>query len=348
MTGRSLATLTTLRLGGPAAEVLTLSDPADRDEALRGLERRTGRAPVVLGHGSNVLAADAGHPGTVLLMNTRGIAPVRGPGRTVDVTVQAGHPLADLVGWAAAEGLAGVECLAGIPGTVGAAPVQNTGAYGRQLSDVLHRLTAWDRETGLLRTLPAVACRLRYRDSRFRRAPGRWVILTVTLRLTRSRAVPVVHRPLAQTLGVRPGLRTGAWASVEEVVAAVLADRHRRGLLRDRHGAEARQAGSVFLNPAVTAAAAARWSALGCPVHPDPDGRPRVSAGWLLEHVGHRPGSPVAEGIRCSARRALTLTVHDGATATGFARALDRLAHQVEAATGVVLRPEPVRIGAWA
>ncbi|MFD7732198.1 UDP-N-acetylmuramate dehydrogenase [Kitasatospora phosalacinea] len=337
----TLASMTTLRLGGPVANALRVSDPDDWAELVRTIADRQEGAPLTLGHGSNVIASDAGHEGTVVVMNTRGITAKRLDDTTVAVTVQAGHPLADLTNWAATEHLAGIECLAGIPGTVGAAPVQNAGAYGQQISDALDHLTAWDWDMGRLRTLPAQACRLRHRDSRFKNAPGRWTVLTVTLHLTRSPAAPVTYRPLADELGVDLGARP----SVAEVAAAVLANRHHRGLLLDPHGPDARQAGSVFLNPPVTAGQTAYWSAAGCPVHTDTDGQLRASAGWLLEHVGYRPGSKITDGVHCSERRTLTLTARGGATATTFAQVLTELAAQVEKATGITLRPEPVLVG---
>ncbi|QMU69154.1 UDP-N-acetylmuramate dehydrogenase [Streptacidiphilus sp. P02-A3a] len=340
----TLASLTTLRLGGPAGHIITVSDPADWTDAIRTIDLRGEEAPVVLGHGSNVIASDAGHLGTVVVMNTRGITATRVDRSTVEVTVQAGHPLSDLVRWAAAEDLAGMECLAGIPGTVGAAPVQNAGAYGQQISDALDRLTVWDWKTGRLRTLPAEACRLRHRGSRFKGSPGYWTILNVTFHLIRAkRAAPVTYRPLADELGVPIGTRP----PVPEVAGAVLANRYRRGLLLDRNGPDARQVGSVFLNPPVTADQAARWSAAGCPVHHDSDGQLRASAGWLLEHVGCHPGEEVTDGVRCSNQRALTLTAHSRVTATGFTRALTLLSDRVKTATGVNLRPEPVAIGIW-
>lgn len=208
MAHSTLASLTTLRLGGPVERLLTISDPVAWPEAVRAVGQRDEAAPVVvLGHGSNVIAADAGHPGTVLVMNTRGITATRVDRERVAVTVQAGHPLTDLVAWAAAEHLAGIECLAGIPGTTGAAPVQNAGAYGEQVSDTLDHVTAWDWDKGRLRTLPAEACRLRHRDSRFKAEPGRWTVLTATFHLTRSSAAPVTYQPLADELGVRVGAR---------------------------------------------------------------------------------------------------------------------------------------------
>ncbi|WP_157815547.1 UDP-N-acetylmuramate dehydrogenase [Kitasatospora sp. CB02891] len=343
MPSTTLAALTTLRLGGPTGDVLRITDPDDWFELVRGIGARQEDAPLTLGRGSNVIASDTGHEGIVAVMNNRGIAVKRLDDVTVAATVQAGHPLGDLVQWAAAEHLAGIECLAGIPGTVGAAPVQNAGAFGQQVSDTLSQLSAWDWDMGRQRTLPARACRLRYRHSRFKTQPGRWTILTATFHLTRSPAAPIVYQPLADELGVPAGARP----PVAEVAAAVLANRCRRGLLLDLHAPDARQAGSVFLNPPVTAAQAACWTAAGCPVHRDSDGQPRASAGWLLEHLGYRPGCEIAAGIRCSDRRTLTLTAHDGATATGLAQALTALSAQVESATGIVLQPEPVLVGTW-
>ncbi|MBD0710769.1 MULTISPECIES: UDP-N-acetylmuramate dehydrogenase [unclassified Streptomyces] len=340
----SLASLTTLRFGGPIAEPLWLYDPDDWQELVHIIGRRREGSPLTLGHGSNVIASDTGYPGSVTVVNTCGIFAEKQGDGTVLATVQAGHPLTDLVAWAAGESLAGVECLAGIPGTTGAAPVQNTGAYGQQIGDVLDHVTAWDWDLGGLRTLPSQACRLRHRGSRFKNEPDRWTVLTVTLRLTSAPAAPITYRPLAEELGVQPGARP----PVAEVAAAVLANRHRRGLLLDPHGSDARQVGSVFLNPPITSAQADRWSATGCPIHTDSDGELRASAGWLLELVGCRPGRKIAQGTRCSSARTLTLTAHEGATATGFVDTLSALASQVERATGISLRPEPVKVGTWA
>ncbi|MFD4535186.1 UDP-N-acetylmuramate dehydrogenase [Kitasatospora sp. NPDC058397] len=339
----TLASLTTLRLGGPAGAVLNLSDPADWLDAARAISAQEQNGPVVLGHGSNVIAADAGHPGTVVVMNTRGITAKKLDDTTVAVTVQAGQPLTDLVQWAAAERLAGIECLAGIPGTVGAAPVQNAGAYGQQIAGSLHSVTVWDWGMGCLRTFPAQSCRLRYRSSRFKRTPGRWTILAASLHLTHTPAAPITYQPLADELGVPVGARP----TVPEVTAAVLANRRRRGLLLDPSDQDSRQVGSVFLNPRITTAQATRWSDRGCPVHQDSDGGLRASAGWLLEHVGCRPGQAVADGVRCSERRTLTVTAQGEATAAAFVRALADLTAQVAAATGIILQPEPTRVGQW-
>ncbi|MDH6111581.1 UDP-N-acetylmuramate dehydrogenase [Kitasatospora sp. MAP12-15] len=299
---------------------------------------------MVLGHGSNVIASDAGHPGTVVAMNTCGITVTRAEQGRVSVTALAGHALTDLVQWAASENLAGIECLAGIPGTVGAAPVQNAGAYGQQISDTLDHVTAWDWAKGHARTLPAETCQLRYRRSRFKAEPGRWTILSATFRLRQAdRAAPISYAPLAAELGVPIGARP----PVPDVVAGVLANRYHRGLLLDRHSAEARQVGSVFLNPTVSAVQAASLAAEGCPTYADSDGQLRASAGWLLERIGCQHGAVIADGIRCSDHRVLTLVALGDITAAGFAATLSRLAAQVMAATGIALLPEPVAVGSW-
>ncbi|MER6449439.1 UDP-N-acetylmuramate dehydrogenase [Streptomyces venezuelae] len=338
--GELLADHTTLRLGGPARRWFTHSDPAAWPDLARAVRREPGRA-FVLGGGSNTLADDSGYGGTVIHMATRGITCRHtGPG-AVEVTVQAGERLADLVAFTVAEQLSGIEYLSGIPGTVGAAPVQNTGAYGQEIADALARITAYDWRTGRALALPSTACGFGYRTSAFKAQPGRLTILSLTLRLVRSAlAAPVGYAYLADHLAVplctRPPLA--------EAAAAVLDHRAARGLLLPETGDDARQAGSVFLNPPVTPAQANAVRAAGGPLHHDRDNVPRVSAGWLLEHVGHYPGQELQPGIRTSRRRTLTLTAHPGATSVGFAAALMGMAERVDEATGIRLHLEPIRI----
>ncbi|MDN3056902.1 UDP-N-acetylmuramate dehydrogenase [Streptomyces sp. SRF1] len=335
--GELLADHTTLRLGGAADQWLTHTSPDAWHEVVRAVE---GPRPFILGGGSNTLAPDDGHPGPVVRMATRGItARAVGDGR-VEVTVQAGEPLADLVAWAVAEGLSGVEYLGGIPGTTGAAPVQNAGAYGQQIADRLTAVTAWDWQHGRTVRLDAAACRFRYRSSVFKVQPGRWTILSVTLRLVRSgRAAPVGYGHLAQALNVPLGARP----LLTEAAAGVVADRRARGLTLPVQGPDVRQAGSAFLNPPVTEQKAETVRATGGPIYRDADGVLRASAGWLLEHCGYGPGWRVAPGVYCSTRRTLTVTARDGATAAGFAAALRTMATQVAESTGIELRPEPVQ-----
>lgn len=345
--GELLANHTTLRLGGPAAHWLTHSDPDTWPDLVHAVRRHPGRA-FPLGGGSNTLADDDGYDGTVVHMATRGITAHNLDDGLVEATAQAGEPLDDLVAWSVAEGLSGIEYLAGIPGTVGAAPVQNTGAYGQQISDCLTSVAAYDWRTHRTVRLPAAACGFGYRTSLFKKHPGRLTVLSITLRLRRSdTAVPISYRHLADRLsaplGTRPPLR--------EASAAVHADRAERGLTLPSGGPDARQAGSIFLNPPVTRDQAERIRTEGGPLHADHDGALRASAGWLLERQGHHPGDRLGPGVRCSTRRALTLTASRGATASVFVSVVRQLAGEVTAVTGIQLVPEPSWLGAcsaWA
>ncbi|WDV56656.1 UDP-N-acetylmuramate dehydrogenase [Streptomyces coeruleorubidus] len=334
--GELLADHTTLRLGGPADYWLTHTDPASWPEVVQAV---AGRRPFILGGGSNTLAGDGGYPRPVVRMATRGITARTVGDSKVEVTVHAGEPLACTVAYAAAEGLSGIEYLGGIPGTIGAAPVQNAGAYGQQIADCLTSVTAWDWDRGHTVRLEATACQFRYRSSVFRAQPSRWVILAVTLHLSRSqRAAPVTYKHLAQALDVPLGSRP----PLAEAAAGVIADRQVRGLTLPDSGPDMRQAGSVFLNPPVTESQANEVRAAGGRTYRDRDGVLRASAGWLLEQCGYGPGRHVAPGVYCSTRRTLTVTARDGATATSFREGLRSMARTVCEASGIELRPEPV------
>ena len=295
-------------------------------------------APFVLGGGSNTIADDAGYPGPVIRMATRGITARQLDGGVVEVTVQAGESLSVLVAFAVSEGLSGVEYLAGIPGTIGAAPIQNTGAYGQQISDTLARLTVYDWSRKQLAVFRPAACGFGYRTSLFKAYPGRWTILEVVLRLTRSAyAAPVTYQQLAHHLGVPLHARV----PLVEAARGVMADRCQRGLFLPASGPDARQVGSVFLNPPITAAQAGEVCKAGGLVYRDDYRVLRTSAGWLLQQAGHDAGSQLAQGVSCSTRRALTLTAHDGATSAAFNAVLQKLARDVFAMTGIRLHPEP-------
>ncbi|SNT06278.1 UDP-N-acetylmuramate dehydrogenase [Streptosporangium subroseum] len=340
--GERLADHTTLQFGGPADQLLTHADPAAWADTSRMAARHHG-TPVVLGHGSNVLAADAGYSGPVICMATQGITVRSAPEKMVDVTVQAGHPLAGLIDFAVAEGLSGLEYLTGIPGTIGAAPIQNTGAYGQQISDTLIGLTAYDWQTGDVVNLAPVHCGFGYRTSLFKRHPARWTILDVTIRLLRSNyASPVTYQHLADALDVSIGVSP----PLAEAAEAVLINRSQRGLTLPATGPDARQVGSVFLNPPLTPKQAETVRATGGPLHRTADGAVRGSAGWLLQHVGYGCGQRLALGVYCSALRTLTVVARTGATAATFATTLQNLAAQVHEATGIYLHPEPVSLGA--
>ncbi|WP_042441048.1 UDP-N-acetylmuramate dehydrogenase [Streptacidiphilus albus] len=332
-----LADHTTLRLGGPANSFITHTDPADwADIARAACEPKQPR--LILGGGSNIIATDAGFPGMVVRMATRGITARALQQGQVEVTVEAGEPLSSLVDFALTEGLSGVEYLVGIPGTTGAAPIQNTGAYGQQISDTLTSITAYDWSTHRIVRIPASECGFGYRISSFKRHPGRFTILTTTLHLRRaSQAAPVTYQLLADVLNVPLGTRP----PLAEAAVAVATDRQARGLTLPSSGPDARQVGSVFLNPTVNEHQAAHVRAYGGPLHYDARGEARVSAGWLLQHVGYAPGCRLAEGIYCSTQRTLTVVARGSVTSENYLGILYRLSREVEQATGIQMHLEP-------
>ncbi|MEV7157031.1 UDP-N-acetylmuramate dehydrogenase [Streptomyces misionensis] len=337
--GELLADHTTLRLGGLADRFLTHADPAAWSDLVHAASS-SDTPPFVLGGGSNTLADDTGYPGTVIRMATRGIAVRPLGGDLVEVTAQAGEPLDALVAFTVDEGLSGIEYLGGIPGTTGAAPVQNTGAYGQQISDTLTRLTVYDWALARTRVLRPGECGFGYRTSTFKTGPGRFTILGVSLRLERqARAAPIRYQQLADALAIRLGARP----PLAEAAQAVLIDRRNRGLTLPADGPDARQAGSVFLNPLVPRAQAKAIRAAGGPVYNSPDGTLRASAGWLLEQTGFLPGTRVDRGVYCSQNRALTLTARDDATAASFTTAVEVLAHAVLTTHRIRLQREPVQ-----
>ena len=332
----SLASFTTLRLGGPAGCLHDFNDPGTWLD-LANETRRHPLPPLILGAGSNIIAGDHGYPGPVIRIGNCGIQVVHAPDGQVDLHVQAGEPLDRLVGFAAASGLSGIEYLAGIPGTTGAAPVQNTGAYGQQISDTLTAVTAWDWHLNTITTIPATECQLTHRNSKLK-DQHRWTILAVTLRLRHaSHAAPISYQPLADTLGVP----TGSRPALDEAVTAVRTDRARRGLSLPAAGPDARQAGSAFINPVVSLQQAASIKDSGGPVHTDPQGNLRASAGWLLQYIGCRPAGKITDGVCSSTTRTLTITAHGHVTSSTYLAALKHLATSVAAATGITLTIEP-------
>lgn len=338
--GVPLAPLTTLGIGGPAASLAELHDPADFPEYVREV-RHWPAPPVCLGEGSNVLVGDRGCDLPVLRLATRGLRVVGAAddGRVL-VEVQAGHSLWELVAELIDEGLVGMEMLAGIPGTAGAAPVQNVGAYGQEVSDTLRRLEAWDWELGRRVVLDADACALGHRTSVFKTS-RRWTVLSLLFALGRDElSTPVTYRSVAHELDVPLGSRVPP----AEAAEAVLTVRRRKGMVLDSCEPDRRSTGSVFYSPEVGDPTASRLRRLGAPVSRFPDGSTRVSASWLIRQAGFGLGAPLARGVRISSVHH-TLVADDGASAAGFRAAVDIVLRQVLRRTGVLLTPEIDFIG---
>ena len=331
-----LATLTTLHLGGPAARYVRAESEADLVEAVREADS-AGTPLLVLGGGSNVVVADAGFDGTVVHAVSRGID---GP------EVQAGEPWDPLVERCVADGLAGLESLSGIPGSTGATPIQNVGAYGQEVAETITAVRAYDRERGETVTLAPAECGFRYRSSVFKRTPGRWVVLAVTFGglVEQPHSMPVRYAELARTLGVS----VGATAPLSDVRQAVLALRRGKGMVTDPSDPDSVSAGSFFTNPILDLAAFEALQARAGerpPAWPEPDGRIKTSAAWLIERAGFHKGHGDPATVAISSKHTLALTNRGQGTATGLVALAREIAAGVQDRFGVELVPEPVFVG---
>lgn len=339
-----LAPLTTLRLGGDAARLVTAERDVAVVEVVREIDAR-GEALLVLGGGSNLVISDAGFDGTVLRIGTHGRTMTSdGDGGRVYATVQAGERWDLFVESVVDEGLAGVECLAGIPGRVGAVPMQNVGAYGQDVSESIVRLRAYDRQRQEIVEIDRDACGFAYRSSVFR-GKDRHVILDVTFALERTReSRPIRYAELARALGVSEGAR----APIALVRTTVIELRRAKGMILDPADLDTTSAGSFFTNPIVSAEALAvlRERAEGegaVPVFAERDGRFKVSAAWLIEHAGFPKGF-IGDGGRVgvSTKHALALVNRGGATTGELIALARRIRDGVRARFGLTLEAEPM------
>ena len=328
-----LASLTTLRLGGPARSLVPCSTQDELIEAVRSDE------PVlVLAGGSNVVVADEGFPGLVARVETRGIE--RDGER---LTVEAGEPWDDLVALTVGEGLAGFECLSGIPGSTGATPIQNVGAYGQEVSATVRSVRVLDRAEGRVEELPPERCGFGYRTSIFKYS-DRHLVLAVTFELERSElSEPIRYPELARALDVEVGER----APLAEVREAVLGLRRGKGMVVDPADPDSVSAGSFFTNPFVTEdqlAEVARRADAPPPAFPADDGRVKTSAAWLIERAGFTKG--YGDGpVGLSTKHTLALVNRGGGTTAQLVALAREIADEVRRRFGVELRPEPVFVG---
>jgi len=334
----ALAELTTLRLGGPARRLVTVATEDELLEAVRHADG-AGEPLLVVAGGSNLVVADAGFDGTVVHVTSRGVtAQATGSGDEVRVTVAAGEPWDELVARAVAEGWSGIEALSGIPGSTGATPIQNVGAYGQEVADTIERVRTWDRRTGEVRTLTAADCGFGYRSSAFK-GHDRHVVLDVTFRLRLGPlGAPVRYAELAGHLGVVAGEQ----APIGAVRSAVLALRSRKGMVLDADDHDTWSAGSFFTNPVIEAAAVPD----GAPAWPQADGRVKTSAAWLIDHAGFRRGHPGPGGrVALSGKHPLALTNRGGASTADLLALAREVRDGVRARYAVELVNEPTLVG---
>ncbi|SDD49152.1 UDP-N-acetylmuramate dehydrogenase [Glycomyces harbinensis] len=332
--GKPLSGHTTLRLGGPARELVETRDWSEAVAALREAQGPT----LVLAGGSNVVIGDAGFDGTVVLLRGGGIEHVGGG----VVRVQAGQVWDEFVAWTVAEGFSGVECLSGIPGSAGATPIQNVGAYGQEVSQTIAAVKVFDREAGDIRDWAPDECGFAYRHSVFKHS-SRYLVLSVDFRLAESGlSQPVAYAELARRLGTEVGERVPLAAAREAVVEL----RRGKGMVLDAADHDTWSAGSFFTNPIVGEAVlhGIAERAGGEPPHwPAGEGLVKVSAAWLIGAAGFAKGYRRGN-VGLSTKHTLALTNRGGATTAELLDLADEVAGKVEREFGVELHPEPVMV----
>jgi UDP-N-acetylmuramate dehydrogenase len=337
--GTRLADLTTLRLGGPARHLVHADTETALLEAVRAADA-AGTPLLLVGGGSNLVVADEGFDGTVVHVATRGVHPAQDTCGGAVVTVAAGEPWDPLVAAAVEHGWIGLEALSGIPGSVGATPVQNVGAYGQEVSDTVASVRCWDRQAGAQRTFAAAECGFGYRTSRFKREPQRYVVLAVTFQLRLGAlSEPVRYAELARALGVEVGAR----APMTDVREAVLRLRAGKGMVLDAADHDTWSAGSFFTNPLLDPAVADALPP-DAPRWPQPDGTVKTSAAWLIDHAGFAKGHG-NDVVALSGKHPLALTNRGAASTADLLALATEVQRGVHDRFGVRLVNEPVLVG---
>jgi len=323
-----LAPLTTLGIGGPAKFFLRAESVDDVREALAFAEARA-LPLLVLAGGSNVLIPDEGFDGVVVHVDLHGITIESEDAGSVIVNVAAGEPWDDFVDFAVASGWAGVECLSGIPGSAGATPIQNVGAYGQEVAETIIRVEVLERAAGRVIDLTNAECGFAYRSSIFKgAAKGRYVVISVTFRL----------RPGAPATVRYPELRAHL-DGVDDLGAvreAVIAIRRRKGMVLDPADPDTRSDGSFFMNPIVPPERVPE----GAPAYPGPAGV-KLSAAWLIEQAGFHKGFTHGK-VGISTKHTLAIVNRGGGTAAEVRELAAMIQAGVRERFGVELQPEPV------
>lgn len=333
-----LANHTTFRLGGPARRFVEATTEQQLIDTVADCDSR-GEPVLVLGGGSNVLIADEGFDGTVVKVATRGVRAEAADCSGAQLEVAAGEVWDDLVARAVAAQWSGMETLSGIPGSVGAVPIQNVGAYGAEVATLIQRVRTWDRAEGVIRTFAAAECGFGYRDSRFKREKGRHLVLRVDFQLPLGElGQPVRYPELARALGVEVGQRAPA-ARVRETVLAI---RRRKGMVLDANDHDTWSAGSFFTNPILTPGQAASLPA-EAPRFPAGEGV-KTSAAWLIQHAGY-PAGHGSGPARLSTRHVLALTNRGCATTADVLALAREIRDGVRERFGITLVPEVNLVG---
>ena len=339
-----LAPMTTLEIGGPARYFAEAKSEDDVGEAVRFAQSRNVSA-FVIGGGSNLVVADRGWPGLVLKIGIGRISYEK-VGERVRFDVGAGVNWDDVVAEAVRQNFAGIECLSGIPGTVGGTPVQNVGAYGQEVSETIETVRAFDRNTGDIVDLTNAQCGFSYRSSIFNStARGRYIILRVSFLLIPGGPPFLKYADLQRYFST--GDNSPTLAQVRDAVRQI---RHSKGMLIVPGDADSRSAGSFFKNPALTNTQLAELTrraelrGLQVPNYPALNAQHKVSAAWLVEHSGFAKGFKLGEAA-ISHKHALALINAGHATAAEIVALKEHIQQRVDRAWGILLEPEPVFVG---
>ena len=336
MTEPDLSSFTTLGVGGPATNFLHVKSEAELISAVKSAD--DSKTPLlILGGGSNVLISDSGFAGTVVRVETTGNSYEIDACSGGTLTVSAGSDWDEFVAFTIEEGLANLESLSGIPGTIGGAPIQNIGAYGHEVSEVIARVRTYDRTKQEIKTFMASECNFSYRSSIFKESAGRYVILDVTFQLRKGeQSLPIGYAELANELGVEIGARV----EISKVREAVLKLRGAKGMLV---GQGINSAGSFFMNPILKKDIADKLPS-DAPRWPMPDGRVKTSAAWLMEHAGVSKGDRLA-GAQISPKHVLALSNSGDATAKDLIELARSAQEKVKAKFGIELQSEVQLVG---
>jgi UDP-N-acetylmuramate dehydrogenase len=332
-----LSDYTSLRIGGPAKNFIEVSSEKEIIEAIES----AGDTPIlIMGGGTNILVSDEGFAGTVIRISNNKIEEEVDACSGATLTIGAGENWDEFVKTTVARGFAGLETLSGIPGTVGAAPIQNIGAYGHEVSEFITRVRTYDRQTKSLRTFTNQECEFSYRNSHFKAHPGRYVVLEVAFQLRIGEmTTAITYSDLAAALGIAVGDK----APIHTCREKVLKLRASKGMLLSESDHDSWSAGSFFTNPIVSAEIAAKLPT-DAPRWPQLDGRIKTSAAWLIEHSGITKGQSIG-GARISTKHVLALTNSGGAKASEIA-ALAKLAQEkVYETFSISLEPEVNLVG---
>lgn len=334
-----IAQLTTLRTGGPAREFVSVSTEDDLVQAVREADE-AGKEVLLVAGGSNLVVADAGFDGLVVHIATSGIATESDLCGGAFVTVAAGENFDDFVSHAVSNEWIGIEALSGIPGTVGATPIQNVGAYGQEVANTISSVQTWDRKTQSVKTFSSSECEFSYRNSVFKKQPNRFVVLSVTFQFKiGSRGTPIAYEQLARQLGVAVGERV----PMQEVRDEVLTLRTLKGMVLDERDHDTWSTGSFFTNPFITAEQSEELPE-DAPRFAQNDGTVKTSAAWLIEHAGFTRGFGDGNAT-LSNKHALAITNRGSATTADILQLARQVRDGVETLFGIRLENEPVLVG---